>query len=497
MSKQKNTNTFITEARKVHGNKYNYSKVQYTATHTKVCIICPKHGEFYQAPSKHLKGQGCPVCAYIEKGKAKSAAAAAAFIQKAKVIHNNIYDYSAVQYESAHKPVTIICPVHGAFQQSPNSHLNGRGCPKCKGIKISTSRTLTGEEFVKRATALYGNIYDYSEVQYTHSKQPVTIICKKHGKFQQRPNDHLNGHGCPSCGVTLSHGEEELLQWLQNKAPHLHCTRKDKKILNGKEIDILCSEKNIGLEYNGSYWHHGEHKDKNYHQDKVLNAEAAGVELIHVHDYLWHKRKTQYLSLICSKLGIISRIEHGRKCKVKEIECKLSMAFCEKYHIQGAANAAIHLGLFLGDELLAVFTAGVPRFNKHHSWEIIRMCCLPGLRVHGGFGKLWKHFLNHYVKSGESVCTYAQLDWSLGKVYRALGFEYKRNTEPGFVWVTSDGRDYLPRYKTQKHKLKSLLEEKFDPTMSETENMKNAGYLQVWNAGTRLFVFKKKYLTKH
>ena len=124
------TGEFIQKAKAVHGDKYDYSKVEYVNNKTKVCIICPKHGEFTQVPHNHLLGQGCSDCAR-EKYTEKRTHSLEDFIEAAKAIHGNKYDYSHVVYVNAHTNVCIICPVHGEFWQRPSHHLGGHGCSKC------------------------------------------------------------------------------------------------------------------------------------------------------------------------------------------------------------------------------------------------------------------------------------------------------------------------------------------------------------------------------
>lgn len=124
--KQSNTEEFIKKAKQIHGNKYNYSKVEYKNSSTKVCIICPKHGEFWQRPNDHIsKKAECPLC----KGKFKYTKES--FAEKSNKIHNNKYNYSLVNYIDNKTHVNIICPIHGVFSQRPDKHLRGQGCPKC------------------------------------------------------------------------------------------------------------------------------------------------------------------------------------------------------------------------------------------------------------------------------------------------------------------------------------------------------------------------------
>lgn len=126
------TKKFIKKAIEIHGNLYDYSLVEYSTTYSRVNIICQKHGVFTQRPSSHLSGQGCSRCG-IEKTIKRSTTEE--FIEKAWLVHGNLYDYSLVEYITAHSRVNIICPKHGKFSQKAYIHLSGRGCPICKSSK--------------------------------------------------------------------------------------------------------------------------------------------------------------------------------------------------------------------------------------------------------------------------------------------------------------------------------------------------------------------------
>lgn len=116
------------------------------------------------------------------------------FIQKCEEIHNNKYDYSLVKYVNKKEKVSIICPVHGVFEQRPEVHLRGMVCPKC-----STKAKLTKEDFVRKSKEKHGDRYDYTETVYIKSTLKVKIKCYKHGFFEQRASAHLLGQGCPNC----------------------------------------------------------------------------------------------------------------------------------------------------------------------------------------------------------------------------------------------------------------------------------------------------------
>jgi len=125
MPKRLTTEDFITKAKEVHGDKFDYSLVTYIGAHTKVKIICPIHGEFTQPPNDHLKGFGCCKCSRKCKHTLNT------FIEKANEVHNGRYDYSLVGYKNNKTNVKIICKTHGVFTKRPDTHLQGYGCPQC------------------------------------------------------------------------------------------------------------------------------------------------------------------------------------------------------------------------------------------------------------------------------------------------------------------------------------------------------------------------------
>ncbi|MBP5360035.1 MAG: hypothetical protein J6129_00940, partial [Bacteroidaceae bacterium] len=191
---KKTTEDFIRKARAVHGDKYDYSKAVYCGVHAKVCIVCPKHGEFWQEANNHISRKTiCPKCArdiIAEKLRISTKQ----FVEKATKVHGSKYDYSKVSYQGTDKKVCIICPVHGEFWQVPHNHLHGAGCPKCSdNYKPKT------EEFIAKVKEIYGNKYDYSKVVYTSNKKKVCVICPEHGEFWTIPQNLLRNHGCPKC----------------------------------------------------------------------------------------------------------------------------------------------------------------------------------------------------------------------------------------------------------------------------------------------------------
>lgn len=137
MAKRSTTKEFIEKSIKIFGDTYDYSKVNYLNNHTKVCIICSKHGEFWQKPNTHLSGHGCPICRY-DRVYEKCAKTTGQFIEESRIIHGDKYDYSKSAYINKDTHLTIICPEHGEFIQTPHMHLQGHGCPFCRTSHIET-----------------------------------------------------------------------------------------------------------------------------------------------------------------------------------------------------------------------------------------------------------------------------------------------------------------------------------------------------------------------
>lgn len=183
------TTIFIKKAIAVHGDAYNYSKVDYKKSNTKITIICNKAGhEFEQVPNSHLRGIGCPVCAGTKRKTTDQ------FVRDAITVHGDAYDYNKVNYKNNRTKVIIICKAGHEFEQMPHDHLYGKGCHIC------ADTTKTTDQFIRDAIEVHGDSYDYSMVNYKNSYTKITIICKKSGhKFEQTPSDHLTGYGCAKC----------------------------------------------------------------------------------------------------------------------------------------------------------------------------------------------------------------------------------------------------------------------------------------------------------
>ena len=249
MSDKTPTELFIEKARKVHMDKYDYSKVNYVGGHTKVTIICPIHGKFEQEPSSHLQGKCSRETTGLKRRKNQDD-----FINQAKQVHGEKYSYENVVYINSTTPVEVTCRKHGAFQILPMNLLAGKGCMKCRNEMISKRERLKKEDFVKRSNNVHKGKYDYSKSVYLGKDKKVTIICPIHGEFHQLAGHHMKGVGCPHC--LRSKGEDKISDYLNNNNvvfipqyiipnDNLFCDRKTLR------VDFYLKDFNAIIEFNG------------------------------------------------------------------------------------------------------------------------------------------------------------------------------------------------------------------------------------------------------
>lgn len=193
-SEKKTTKKFIEEAKEVHGEKYSYFNTKYINLKTKVEIICFKHGSFWQRPDAHLRGQNCPKCR-DEKSQKEQAFTTEEFIQRAKNVHGNEYDYSLVNYINNFTKVKIICPIHGIFEQVPYAHLRAEGCPICKkskGERIIISYLEKNNILFKREKT-FDDLKDKNKLRYDFYLPKYNLLIEYNGEQHYRISDFFGG----------------------------------------------------------------------------------------------------------------------------------------------------------------------------------------------------------------------------------------------------------------------------------------------------------------
>ena len=285
---------------------------------------------------------------------------------------------------------------------------------------------------------------------------------------------------CPICYPIKKSGKEQLLaDYIENLGYKI--IRNDRKLISPYELDIVIPEKKLAIEFNGIYYHNEDilHNPQ-YHLMKTEMCEKIGYRLIHIFEHEWDFQQDLIKNKLKSILGIYNEKIYARKCIVKKVNIKEKNEFLNKYHIQGEDKSKIKLGLYFKDELVAVMTFGKPRFNQRYNWELIRYAT--SKHIIGGAGKLLSYFKKHYPGS---IITYADRRFSQGNMYQKLGFTLIDKSSPNYWW--SNGVNTYSRYQCMKHNLKNILKEKFDNSLSETENMLSVGYYQIYDCGNLVY----------
>ena len=173
-----------------------------------VSVKCKNCGKIRVTTSNNILKYGCKHCSMLKVGETLKYTTEQ-FIEKAKNIHGDKYDYSKVNYINSDTKVCIICPEHGEFSQIASKHLSGQGCPKCSG------KNWTRDDFIKYSSKIHNNYYNYNNLIWNGFTNSVTITCPKHGNFNQNAYVHLRVRcGCPKCNQ--SHGEVEVTNCLES-----------------------------------------------------------------------------------------------------------------------------------------------------------------------------------------------------------------------------------------------------------------------------------------
>lgn len=362
---------FIEISNQKHNNKYDYSKLdEFFNVKDKICIICPKHGEFWQIADDHQRGKGCSKCGR-EISAEKTKLEKENFIKKSIELHKNgydeaIYDYSNVNYINNSTKVCIICHKHGEFWQLPSNHLQGKGCQKCARERNIMSKKTTKEEFIKKAKAKHGDKYSYLKSDYVNNLTEICIICPIHGEFWQIPKVHLKGCGCPYCGHESSSSKKrkELRDFIF-EANIVHQNKYDYsqiKIMNNCKIKVPIVCPNHGIFYQSFSEHLKGKGCPLCHQSKLerlikLKLEEYNIDFEEQKQFLWLKTSKgkmrvdfylpKYNTIIeCQGIQHFKQVSRfgGEKSLKEQIERdKLKKRLCEENNVKIIYFSQLHI----------------------------------------------------------------------------------------------------------------------------------------------------------
>lgn len=478
------TEDFIRRSLKIHGEgNFDFSETVYTKMSEKVKIKCVTHEKFfYQFPRAFLKGHNpCTDC----NGQSSFTLDLLKERAKEKGVFEK-FDYSLIDPEdikNKHSKVKIKCIEHNEiFEQEINSHLYlMKSCPQCNRFSLRV-----GEKLEKMKSLVnHDNKYDYSETDFSiQFPKKAIIICKTHqNKFEQTINGHLSGReGCRKCDLAgISKKEKEFFEFVESL--NINSIENDRKVLNGKEIDVLIPDLNIGIEFNGVYWHSEKFKGKKFHKDKFQLAKDKNVRLLQVWEDDWDNKQDIVKSHIKHVLGISSKKVFARNTFVNVIEKFDASDFLNSHHIQGFVGSSVYIGLFdkSSGDLVAVGA-----FVKNKSdYTLTRYAT--SVHVVGGHSKVVNFFENNY--DFKRLVTFADLSFSDGGLYEKTGWVNDGFVPPDYSYVIGNKRFHKFGFRLSKFKNDPNL--LFEDGLSERELAELNGFERIWDAGKIRFIREK------
>ena len=484
-SKNKHQQSFMDKLEEVNAGRYDLSEVVYTGSKKKITLICPIHGKFEIRADAFLAGQGCRKCA--DERRKKPLYSTDEFIEKAKLIHGDKYDYTKTKYTGWNNKCIITCPIHGDFEITPNHYLSGEGCKKCGIERRSKYRGLGINAFVEKSNIIHNGRYKILSNEWINEKTPIKLLCPIHGEFEQTPDSHLHGAGCPACGHQMSKVENEIYEYACSLLGKENVVHNDTNILDGLEIDIYLPNHKLGIEYNGLHWHtEAFGKDKNYHLNKTQKAEEKGIHLIQIFEDEWLEHKYLILDKIRHFLNKNDvKVIGARKCKIQEINNTTAEAFLKNFHIQGFSSSTLYYGAFYNNELVGVMTF---LKEKEGMWNLTRFTTDYHYSIPGLANKIFKHFVNSHKEEIVEVKTFLDRRWSHSSinVYDRMGFVLTEILKPDYRYVVGNQRLHKFGFRKQKLNKKYGL----PLTMTEREMCKELGFERIWDCGLYKYVWK-------
>jgi hypothetical protein len=503
---------FKEKVKNLVGNEYTFLEPYKANTFKIKCRHNTCKHEFYTTPYKFLQLKHyCPKCA-IKEASIRSANTRrkpnSQFVQEVKDLVGDEYTFLE-EYKSNLKPLQIrhnLC--NGEYHVRPYDFLKaGQRCPYCY---LANKRKAVKENFLRILKEENNNEYKLIG-EYANTKTKVKLlhtVCNK--TYLVKPNDFQQGHRCPYCATRDSnrHKENGFIQYMKDEYD-TKIQVNTRHILSGnKELDVYIPEANVAIEFDGLYWHRyipDNSRGKNYHLDKTMECEAKGIQLIHIFEDEWDKKK----NIVKSKIDHIicadeNPVIYARKCYVEEISTTDKNQFLEENHIQGKDQSKIKLGLWYPlnneeDILVSVMTFCKPRKalghknNTEYDYELSRFANNIEYRVIGSFGKLFKYFKNNY--DFNSIVTYADRRYSSNirgeTIYEKNGFVLDHISKPNYWYLDYPCNKRFHRYEFRKSKLKEKFPELYSDDKTERQIMEEARYFRIYDCGNLVYVYNK------
>lgn len=466
---------FISRATKTHGSRYSYAAVgELSSLRNKVEIVCRKHGSFTQRASAHIGGQGCPRCK-----RSKPCLTKEEVLERFRRAHGDRYSYRFGESTRSRSKVQVHCHRHDIwFRQSINAHAMGKGCCLCANEAQGENTRMSWETVKERFIAAHGDRYDYSETKYISCQQHLMVRCREHGLFEVTAERHYAGCGCPKCSCAkTSRAETELRRFIESLG--VRTIANSRKLIHPYEVDILCPDECVAIEFNGNIWHSSySGTARNYHADKAAKLSTVGYRAIFIRDDEWRSKRAIVKSIIRHAVGRTERRINARQCTIhQDTPAQEWREFADNNHIQGRCNASFTVGLRHEGELVCVMAF----IKRKDGIEMVRFVTKLDTSIRGGFSRCARAINSPFY-------TYCENRLFGGSGYLAAGMVQAGKSSPPDLSYTN-GHRVENRRKFQKKAMASRWED-FDPTLTEKQNAEKHGWYQLWGCGTTRYAYR-------
>jgi hypothetical protein len=287
---------------------------------------------------------------------------------------------------------------------------------------------------------------------------------------------------CPTCWprhVRTSKGESDIFEFIKNICPDAISNYRSH--YHAKEIDVFVPSLNIGIEFNGLYWHSepvllANNKSPRSDREKQEHFSNQGIRIINIYEDEWGNKSDIVKSRLQNILGVTGTTIYARKCQVREVSSKDAAAFCNANHLMGKGRSNIRLGLYYEDKMVSVMTFSNNNLSrKAIIWEINRFASLLNVNVVGGASRLFKTFIRQHKP--DQVLSYADNRWSAGNLYRQLGFTKINDGTPNYWYLKTNLLQRIHRFTLRKTRAD-------DVNLTEYENRELQGYTRIWDCGS-------------
>lgn len=331
--------------------------------------------------------------------------------------------------------------------------------------------------------------YTLLEESYVIKRESLRAIHRECGNIRTNRFSNFFKQGCPTCSNTgTSKDEEEVNQWVKSLGFTTEKFRFKGKT-KGKEIDIYIPSLNLGIEYCGLYWHsEGNFKSRNYHYDKMKQANEQGIRLITIFEDEWKYRQKQVKNFLKSVLGAPGTRIYARKCSVEEVCKDVGKGFLEDNHIQGKANFKAAFGLYYDSVLVGLVTGSNHHRQDKNSFVLNRLVFKDGVQVVGGASRLLKYLTKYAQDNGyRQLISWSDNRWSEGNVYEKCGFRLENYLNPDYSYIVPKSG---VRQSKQSNKKALLLKKGAIGSMDNTERelALTLGYYRIWDCGKKRWV---------